>query len=117
MKRKIESKTVYVLYVTHHVDCYKRAESFTIIQGVFDTQDKAIVEALKSQEMRDLIDDYEETEMDELLKRYQENEIPKTKEDCFKLFQMLCKIQTSKEPTYTAMASGSYFKVKCFTIQ
>jgi hypothetical protein len=122
MKRNIdkvsnESKTVYVLYVTHHIDCFKRAQSSTIIKGVFDTKEKAIIEGLKSKEMRNLIDDYQETEIDPLLKMYQENELPTTHDDRFKLFQMLCKIQIDYEPTYTMMASGYYFKVKSFTIQ
>jgi hypothetical protein len=114
---KISSKTVYVLYVTHHVDCFKRPSSTTIISGVYETQDKAVIAALESKELKDLIDDYQELELDPLLQIYQNQEIPKTTEDRLKLFNMLCKIQMNQQPTFTTMATGSYYKMKSFTIQ
>jgi hypothetical protein len=120
-KRKCEdavtSKTVYVLYVTHHVDCFKRPSSTTIISGVYETQDKSVMAALESKELKELIDDYQEIISDPLLQMYQNEEIPKTKEDRLKLFNMLCKIQMNQQPTFTTMATGSYFKMKSFTIQ
>lgn len=101
------SKTVYVLYATNHVDCSKTAE--TLIEGIYDTRDKAVRAALKTQEMKGLVD-YQEAFEDLLLLEYQKNKIPKTEDNRFKLFQMVCKIQTNK-------ATGSYFKVKAYTIK
>lgn len=101
------SKTVYVLYANNHVDCSKTAES--LIEGIYDTRDKAVRAALKTQEMKGLVD-YQEAFEDLLLLEYQQNKIPKTEDNRFKLFQMVCKIQTNK-------AKGSYFKVKAYTIK
>jgi hypothetical protein len=117
---QVDSKVVYVLFSTHHVDCYKRPSSSCCINGVFDTEEKAISHALKSEEMIELIDN-QDTEFDHkknlLLYDYQRGKIPKTKEAKKSLFDLLCKLQCDKQQEFTNKASGTYFKIQTCTIE
>jgi hypothetical protein len=112
-KKSKASPKVFVAHYAHHTDCYKRASSYSNIIGVFKNKEDAIHASLDEFEdlLESLADDNQEFKSeDAILQRFADNKELSFEEECY-VFNLLCKLQDSKEPEFTMQADGKYIEI------
>ena len=117
MPKRKQSDCVFVLYYCSHVDCYKRAESFATVVGVFREESAAVMKALKD----NVFVFYGDENLDEcdknVTKFIQKKTIPKLEKDRKLLFDSICKMKLDQRGNFTMQASGNYVEIKSVKIK